>query len=97
MSSGEPPRELREVLEIRNEKGLHARAAVLFVETAKLYDAELTVTKDGQSVNGRSIMGIMTLAAEQGSHIEVSATGPQADEALAAIRALVDERFHEGA
>jgi phosphocarrier protein HPr len=54
------------------------------------------VSKDGQSVNGRSIMGIMMLAAEQGSTIDVTTTGPQAEEALEAIRELVDARFNEG-
>ena len=82
-------------LEIRNKKGLHARAAGLFVETAKLFDAEVIVGKDGQVVNGRSIMGVMMLAAEQGSRIEVTATGPQADEALQALTELVAARFHE--
>jgi phosphocarrier protein len=55
----------------------------------------VTISKDGQTVNGRSIMGIMMLAAEQGSRIDVVSKGPQADEALAAIRDLVDGRFNE--
>jgi phosphocarrier protein len=84
-------------MEIRNEKGLHLTAAALFVGTADRFKgvAEVTVTKDGQSVNGHSIMGILTLGAEQGSHIEVVATGPQASEAMAAIRTLVENRFNE--
>jgi phosphocarrier protein HPr len=82
-------------LEIKNRLGLHARAAVLLVQTANRFEAEVTVTKDGQSVNGRSIMGIMMLAAEQGSQIEVASSGPQAAEVLAAIRDLVDARFNE--
>jgi phosphocarrier protein len=82
-------------LEIRNRLGLHARAAALLVQTAGRFDAEITIAKDGQVVNGRSIMGVMMLAAEQGSRIEVSASGPQAGEALQAIRELVDARFHE--
>jgi phosphocarrier protein len=82
-------------LEIRNRLGLHARAAALFVQTAGRFDAEVTVAKDGQVVNGRSIMGVMMLAAEQGSRIDVCVTGPQAAEALAAIRALVEARFNE--
>ena len=82
-------------LDIRNKKGLHARAAGLFVETAKLFDAEVMVGKDGQVVNGRSIMGVMMLAAEQGSEVEVTATGPQADEVLQALSELVAARFHE--
>ncbi len=91
---GAAPEE-RATLEIRNRLGLHARAAVMLVQTASQYDAEVTVEKDGQVVNGRSIMGIMMLAAEQGSSIDVRATGPQAREAVDAIRALVEARFHE--
>ncbi len=87
---------VRATLRIQNRLGLHARAAALFVQTASRYNADLTITKDGQSVSGRSIMGIMTLAAEQGSEIDVEACGPEAAEALAAIRALVEARFHEG-
>ena len=83
-------------LEIVNKLGLHARAAVLLVQSANKYDAEVTVTKEGQSVNGRSIMGIMMLAAEQGSHIDVETRGPQAREALDAIRDLVANKFNEG-
>jgi phosphocarrier protein len=90
-----PTSERHATLEIKNRLGLHARAAVLLVQTASRYDAEVTVAKDGQSVNGRSIMGIMMLAAEQGSSIEVTASGPQADEAIDAIRDLVDARFNE--
>ena len=55
----------------------------------------MTVAKDGQEVDGRSIMGVMMLAAEQGSRIDVTAAGPEAREALAAIRALIDARFNE--
>jgi phosphocarrier protein len=83
------------VLEIVNRLGLHARAAAMLVQTAGKYDAEVTIAKDGQAVNGRSIMGVMMLAAEQGSRIEVTTTGPQAHEALEAIRALVAARFQE--
>jgi len=82
-------------LEIKNRLGLHARAAVMLVQTANRFDADVTVEKDGQVVNGRSIMGVMMLAAEQGSQIDVRASGPQAREALDAIRALVEARFNE--
>ena len=85
----------RASLEIRNKLGLHARAARLLVETLGRFDAEVTVAKDGQVVNGRSIMGVMMLAAEKGSCIEVVATGVQAREALEAVRALVEARFNE--
>ncbi len=90
-----PPTAHQATLEIKNRLGLHARAAVLLVQTAKRFDAEVTVSKDGQSVNGRSIMGIMMLAAEQGSAIDVATSGPQAGEALEAIRELVDAGFNE--
>jgi len=85
----------RATLEIVNKLGLHARAAVLLVQSASRFDAEVTVSKDGQSVNGRSIMGIMMLAAEQGSRIDVETRGPQAREALAAITELVANKFNE--
>ncbi len=93
MSGGTPDHHA--TLEIKNRLGLHARAAVLLVQTANRFEAEVAITKDGQSVNGRSIMGIMMLAAEQGSTIDVDTSGPQAAEALEAIRELVDARFHE--
>jgi len=91
-----PKEERRATLEIRNKLGLHARAARLFVETVTKYDAEVNITKDGQTVSGTSIMGIMMLAAEQGSQIDVTTSGPQAGEALEAIRELLDSRFNEG-
>jgi len=87
--------EHRASLEIRNRLGLHARAAAMLVQTASEFDAEVTVAKDGQVVNGRSIMGVMMLAAEQGSRIEVTTRGRQAAEALQAIRELVEGRFKE--
>jgi len=93
VSMGEP--DCRAVLEIQNRLGLHARAAVLLVQTANRFEAEVLVGKDGQVVSGRSIMGVMTLAATQGSRIEVVAKGPQANEVLAAIRELVAAKFNE--
>jgi phosphocarrier protein len=87
--------EQRASLQIRNRLGLHARAAAMLVQTANRFDAEVTVAKDGQVVNGRSIMGVMMLAAEQGSSIDVATSGPQAVEALQAIRELVEARFNE--
>ncbi|HZP42814.1 MAG TPA: HPr family phosphocarrier protein [Candidatus Binatia bacterium] len=89
------PTECSATLEIVNRLGLHARAAALLVQTASRFDAEIAIAKDGQTVNGRSIMGVMMLAAEQGSQIHVTATGRQAREALDAIRALVAARFQE--
>jgi phosphocarrier protein len=85
----------RASLEIVNRLGLHARAAVLFVQASARFDAQVTVSKDGQSVDGRSIMGVMMLAAEQGSHIDVETAGPEARAALDAITELVAKRFNE--
>jgi phosphocarrier protein HPr len=82
-------------LEIKNRLGLHARAAAQLVQTAARFDADICVAKDGQTVNGKSIIGLMMLAAAQGTFIEVSATGPDADAALAAIEQLVQQKFHE--
>ncbi len=82
-------------LAIANRRGLHARAAAKFVKTAALFDAQLTVEKDGMAVSGQSIMGLMMLAAGIGSTIDVSAEGPEAAAALDAIAALVDNKFEE--
>ena len=85
----------RRILLITNKRGLHARAAAKFVQCAGSFDAEVTVHKDGQAVSGRSIMGLMMLAAAPGSSIEVTADGRQAEAAVAAIAALVDGKFDE--
>jgi phosphocarrier protein HPr len=82
-------------LEIKNRLGLHARAAAQLVQTAAQFDADITVAKDGQVVNGKSIIGLMMLAAAEGTCIEVSVSGPQAVEALNAIEQLVDQKFNE--
>ena len=82
-------------VEIVNERGLHARASAKFVKLAGGFDAEVTVTRDGQSVDARSIMGLLMLAAGPGSSIEISAEGPEADAAVAALAELVDGRFQE--
>ena len=86
-----PPR----ILTIVNKRGLHARASARFVQTAEGFDAEITVARDGLSVGGQSIMGLMMLAASQGTEIEVSATGEDAKAALDAIEALIASRFGE--
>ena len=85
------------ILKISNQRGLHARASARFVAIAEQFDAVIRVSKDGHVVGGDSIMGLMMLAASKGSEIHVSATGPQAEEALAAIKSLVEERFGEEA
>jgi phosphocarrier protein HPr len=88
-----PP--LRASLEIQNRLGLHARAAALFVQTVAPLDAEVLVTKDGETVNGKSIMGLMMLAAGMGSSIDVEVRGPAAEQALQAIEKLVKDKFRE--
>jgi phosphocarrier protein HPr len=82
-------------LEIKNKLGLHARAAALLVQTINKFEAEVTIAKDGQTVDGRSIMGVLTLAATQGSTIHVEAKGREADAVLAAVEKLIDQKFHE--
>jgi phosphocarrier protein HPr len=86
--------ELRE-MRIVNRKGLHARATAKFVQCVDRYDAEISVTRCGETVGGDSIMGILTLGAGLGSTITVAARGPQATEALEALAALVASRFGE--
>lgn len=80
---------------IVNRRGLHARASARFVKCAEGFQCEVTVSKDGQSVGGTSIMGLMTLAAAPGSTIELKAEGPEAEAALDALSALVRDRFGE--
>ena len=84
----------REV-EIVNERGLHARASAKFVKLAAGFDAEVTVSRDGTTVDARSIMGLMMLAAGIGSTIEIAAEGPEAQPALDALVELVQSRFDE--
>jgi phosphocarrier protein HPr len=82
-------------LPIVNRKGLHARASAKFVQCADVFDAQIFVSKDQNTVGGTSIMGLMMLAAGIGSSIRVSAEGPEAEAALAAIAELVANRFGE--
>ena len=78
---------------IRNQLGLHARACALFVKTAARFTSEVYVSRDELEVNGKSIMGVMMLAAEEGSTIRVRVEGPDEREALQALRELVDGKF----
>ena len=82
-------------LEIKNKLGLHARAAALLVQTVNRFSAEVKISKDGQVVDGRSIMGVLTLAATKGSKIHIEAKGSDAEEAVRAIEKLVEKKFHE--
>ncbi|MBV8190931.1 MAG: HPr family phosphocarrier protein [Alphaproteobacteria bacterium] len=86
---------LRRTLRIANKRGLHARAAAKFVRTVGQFDANVRVGFKGQDVSGLSIMGLMMLAAGIGSDIELSCSGRQAAEAMAALSALVEGKFGE--
>lgn len=82
-------------LPIINKRGLHARASAKFVQTVSAFDANVTVSKDGTTVGGTSIMGLMMLAASPGCCVMVSATGNQAVDVLDALERLVADRFGE--
>lgn len=83
-------------LRIVNEKGLHARASARFVETVERFDAEARVSREGETVSGDSIMGLLMLAASRGTAIEVETLGPEAEALADALEALVADRFGEG-
>lgn len=86
----------RRMLEIVNEKGLHARASARFVETVDRFEADAIVRRDGLEVSGESIMGLLMLGAARGTTIEVETTGPEAGALIEALAALVADRFGEG-
>jgi phosphocarrier protein HPr len=85
-----------QTLEIVNEKGLHARASARFVETVEGFDARAKVTRNGETVSGDSIMGLLMLAAAKGTTIEVETSGAEADALASALRELVTNKFGEG-
>jgi phosphocarrier protein len=95
--SCEAPRRpvVRRQLEIKNELGLHLRAAARWVQTAQDFDVDLVVSKDGRQVNGKSVIDLLLLALTVGSQIEVVASGPDAAAALDALEALLERKFHE--
>lgn len=82
-------------IEIINKLGLHARAAARFVQLASNFDSEITLMHNGRCVSGKSIMGVMMLAAGKGNCLEMSASGPDANEALDQLEKLVRNRFGE--
>jgi phosphocarrier protein HPr len=92
MSQLDHQREVR----IRNKLGLHARAAVKFVQLANQFRCEVKVRKDGNDANGKSIMGLLTLVAAMGSSMTIVCEGDDADKAVAALAKLVDDGFGEG-
>ncbi|MEB2284424.1 MAG: HPr family phosphocarrier protein [Polyangiaceae bacterium UTPRO1] len=88
---------VRADVEIINRLGLHARAAARFVETASKFAAEVTVVNGDESVSGKSILGLMMLAAGQGTTLSLVATGADAEAAIDALAELIAQRFHESA
>jgi phosphocarrier protein HPr len=86
---------LERAITIKNKLGLHARAAVKFVNMANRFGADVHIVKDGSEIDGKSILGILTLAATQGSDIVLRIDGPDETEAWAALFELIDGRFGE--
>ena len=86
---------LQKTFVIKNKLGLHARPAALFVQTSNKFKSRVTVTKNGEEVNGKSIMGLMMLAAEEGSKIIVKVEGEDAKELLARLEELIIKKFDE--
>lgn len=91
----EPVEPVEKKFVIRNKLGLHARPAALFVRTANRFQSDVTIQKGKHKVNGKSIMGVMMLAAGPGSRITVRIVGPDAEHAMAEIEKLVDGNFDE--
>lgn len=91
-----PPAKAEQTVQIQNELGLHARAATKFVQTAAKFPCDVTIAKDGQEVNGKSIMGVLMLVASKGVMVTVRAKGERAPEAVMALVALIDDKFGEG-
>ena len=82
-------------LVVLNKLGIHARPAAMFVRTANRFDCEIFVEKDGERVNGKSIMGLMMLAAGQGSKLQIRCEGPDADKAMEELEELIIKKFNE--
>ncbi|MGB3862060.1 MAG: HPr family phosphocarrier protein [Candidatus Aminicenantaceae bacterium] len=80
---------------VKNKLGLHARAAVKFMNLANRFASSVWIEKDGNEIDGKSILGILTLAAVQGSEITLKISGPDEDQALNALEALIENKFNE--
>lgn len=87
---------VKESIEIINKLGLHARASTKFTQTASQFKSEVWVEKNGRRVNAKSIMGVMMLAAAQGTIIQIEATGEDEQAAIDALKALINNYFGEG-
>ncbi|MCD6517172.1 MAG: HPr family phosphocarrier protein [Candidatus Aminicenantes bacterium] len=86
---------IKKRLEIKNKLGLHARAAVKFVNLANRFGSSIKIIKDGSEVDGKSVLGILTLAAVQGSEIQLNVSGKDEKMALQALSDLIDDKFYE--
>lgn len=98
MSSAKKPggkHTMRREFVVSNKLGIHARPAALFVKTANRFGCNIMVTKDGEEVNGKSIMGLMMLAAGPGSKLQVQCEGEDCEQALTEIEALIKRKFDE--
>src|SRR5262245_39359293 len=94
-SRAAPPHTIEKEVSIVNRLGLHARPAAMFVRIASRYRSEIWVSKEGEVVNGKSIMGLMMLAAGQGSKLRICCEGPDADKAIEELEALIKAGFNE--
>jgi phosphocarrier protein len=94
-TSNTPSQKLEKEVTVINRLGLHARPAAMFVRIASRYRAEIWVSKESERVNGKSIMGLMMLAAGQGSKLKIECDGPDAGKALEEIEELIQSRFNE--
>jgi phosphocarrier protein HPr len=83
-------------IQIVNKLGLHARASAKLTQTAARFDAEIWLSRNGRRVNGKSIMGVMMLAAPKGSVLQLETSGPEEDKAMEALAELIADRFGEG-
>ena len=86
---------IKRKITVKNKLGLHARPAALIVTTASKFQSEFFISKDGMRINGKSIMGVMMLAAEMGSELTLELDGPDEEEALQAIIDIIDSKFGE--
>jgi phosphocarrier protein len=83
-------------VEIINKLGLHARASAKLTQTASQFESEVWLARNGRRVNGKSIMGVMMLAAAKGTHVQIEAHGPDEEAAMAALVTLIEDKFGEG-
>jgi phosphocarrier protein len=81
---------------VKNKLGLHARAATKLVQLASRFPCDITIARDGQVANAKSVMGVLLLCGSQGTELEIEANGDRANEAITAIGALIDDKFGEG-